>query len=48
MNPDLESDPAEVNRDPYSEGWMIALRVKNASDLDGLLSPADYRSHIGE
>jgi glycine cleavage system H protein len=48
VNAALESDPAAVNRDPYSEGWMIALRVKNASDLDGLLSPADYRSHIGE
>ena len=48
VNASLESDPAAVNRDPYTEGWMIALRVKNPSDLDGLLSPGDYRSHIGE
>jgi glycine cleavage system H protein len=48
VNAVLESDPAAVNRDPYAEGWMIALRVKNPSDLDGLLSSADYRSHIGE
>ncbi len=48
VNAALESDPAAVNRDPYAEGWMIALRVKNPSDLDGLLSSADYRSHIGE
>ncbi len=48
VNGALENDPAAVNRDPYGEGWMIALRVKDPSELDGLLSPADYRSHIGE
>ena len=48
VNGQLETDPAVVNRDPYAEGWMIALRVKNPSDLDPLLSAADYRSHIGE
>ena len=48
VNGTLETDPAAVNRDPYGEGWMIALRVKRPSDLEALLSPADYRSHIGE
>ena len=48
VNSALETDPAVVNRDPYGEGWMIALRVSSASDVDALLSPADYRSHIGE
>ena len=48
VNDKLEADPAVVNRDPYGEGWMIGLRVKNPAELDGLLSPAGYRSHIGE
>jgi glycine cleavage system H protein len=48
VNPALDADPAVVNRDPYGEGWMIALRVANPSALDGLLSPSAYRSHIGE
>ena len=48
VNAKLEGDPAAVNRDPYGEGWMIALRTKSAADLDALLSAADYRSHIGE
>ena len=48
VNEKLESDPAAVNRDPYGDGWMIALRVSRPSDLDELLSAADYRSHIGE
>ena len=48
VNGTLETDPAAVNRDPYGDGWMIALRVKRASDLGELLSAADYRGHIGE
>jgi glycine cleavage system H protein len=47
-NPALDADPAVVNRDPYGEGWMITLRLTNPADLDGLLSPSAYRSHIGE
>jgi glycine cleavage system H protein len=48
VNGTLERDPAVVNRDPYGEGWMVNLRVANPNDLDGLLTPDAYRSHIGE
>ena len=48
VNGALERDPAVVNRDPYGEGWMVDLRVANPKDLEGLLSPNAYRSHIGE
>jgi glycine cleavage system H protein len=48
VNGALERDPAVVNRDPYGEGWMIALRVANPAELNGLLSPSAYRGHIGE
>jgi glycine cleavage system H protein len=47
-NGKLESDPAVVNRDPYGEGWMVALKISDPKELEGLLSPAAYRSHIGE
>jgi glycine cleavage system H protein len=48
VNGALEQDPAVVNRDPYGEGWMVALRVADAKELQGLLTAAAYRSHIGE
>jgi glycine cleavage system H protein len=48
VNGILEGDPAAVNRDPYGEGWMITLRLADSAALDGLLSPAAYRTHIGE
>src|SRR5213596_1155106 len=48
VNPALEGDPALVNRDPYGEGWMIKLRVKNPKELDELLGSEEYKKHIGE
>lgn len=44
----LEGDPALVNRDPYGDGWMIKLKLKNPADLGQLLTAADYAKHIGE
>jgi len=48
VNTALESDPALVNRDPYGEGWMIRLRVKNPKELDQLLGSEEYQKQIGE
>lgn len=48
VNAAIDGDPAVVNRDPYGDGWMVALRVADATALDVLLTPAAYRTHIGE
>jgi glycine cleavage system H protein len=48
VNATLASDPAVVNRDPYGDGWMIKLRVKNAAELKTLLGSAEYQKHVGE
>ena len=47
-NKALEQDPALVNRDPYGQGWMIKVKVKNAKELEGLLRADAYAKHIGE
>ena len=48
INATLASDPALVNRDPYGDGWMIKLRVKNPGDVSKLLASAEYKKHVGE
>lgn len=40
VNPDMESAPEKINKDPYSAGWM--LRVKPTAKLEGLLDAAAY------
>ena len=48
INSRLDKEPGLVNSDPYGEGWMIRLRVKNTAELDQLLGPDEYRAHVGE
>jgi len=47
LNPALASQPELVNTDPYGEGWMIKVKVNNASDIDGLMDAAAYGSVAG-
>ncbi len=46
VNEALADDPSLINSDTYGEGWMIAIRVKDLSDLDGLLGTEEYSKHI--
>ena len=46
INEALEDDPALVNSDPYGEGWMVRIRARDMSELDGLLSDTDYSGLI--
>lgn len=48
VNKALENDPALVNRDPYGDGWMIKLRLKQPAEFDQLLGSEAYAQHIGE
>ena len=47
VNGALEKDPALVNRDPYGAGWMIKLRIKDAGEIERLLTADAYAKHIG-
>ena len=48
VNTALDSDAALVNRDPYGDGWMVKLKISGPNDLKVLMSPSQYRAHIGE
>ena len=47
FNTALEATPEVVNSDPYGDGWMIKVEFSDASELDTLLSAADYEALIG-
>jgi glycine cleavage system H protein len=42
INGELEGDPALVNREPFSGGWMFKIKLTDGAQTSGLLSPADY------
>jgi len=47
INSRLESQSNLINSDPYGEGWIIKVKLKDPKQLDALLSPADYRKLMG-
>ena len=46
VNGELEDAPETVNSDAYGEGWMIKVKLSDASEVDGLMSADDYKDLI--
>jgi glycine cleavage system H protein len=44
INPLLEEHPELVNKDPYGKGWLIKIKLKDASEVENLLSSDQYAS----
>ncbi|MGE9291400.1 MAG: glycine cleavage system protein GcvH [Puniceicoccales bacterium] len=42
VNSDLEDAPETVNSDPYGEGWLIRVKMEDASELENLLDAEGY------
>ncbi len=47
FNDDLESNPENVNSDPYGAGWMVKVKISNAAEVEELLSSEAYTQLIG-
>lgn len=47
INGALADDPSLVNTDPYGKGWLVKLRVSDASPLNALMDGATYDSKYG-
>ncbi len=46
-NPELESNPALVNTDPYNAGWLFKLKLANPEEISSLKTAAEYSTLIG-
>jgi glycine cleavage system H protein len=47
MNKALDTAPEKVNSDPYGEGWMVKIKISDASEVLCLLSADQYKAAIG-
>ena len=46
VNADLKDHPEVVNSDPYDKGWMVVIDLSNASDVDTLMTAAQYETFL--
>jgi glycine cleavage system H protein len=48
VNQRAVDEPEIVNEDPYGEGWLVRIRLSDASEAEQLLSAEAYRAHVAE
>ncbi|MCR4433734.1 MAG: glycine cleavage system protein GcvH [Caldiserica bacterium] len=46
INNALSKAPEKVNRDPYGEGWMVIMEIKDPKEAEELLNSEDYESYL--
>jgi glycine cleavage system H protein len=47
VNSAVVDNPALVNTAPDSDGWLCKIKLSNAAELNGLLTPEQYKAQIG-
>ena len=48
VNEGLTDKPENVNTQPYGDGWMVEIKITKKSDIDRLLSAAEYEDYLKE
>jgi glycine cleavage system H protein len=48
VNEKVVEAPETVNDDPYGEGWLIRIRISDASEVDSLLDADAYKQFLAE
>src|SRR5579875_1469638 len=46
VNEAISDSPETVNQDPYGEGWLVRVALSDPSEIDSLLSAAEYEATL--
>jgi glycine cleavage system H protein len=46
FNEELDGNPELVNSDPYGAGWMVKVKISDASEIENLLDAEAYKSLV--
>ncbi|XP_065915897.1 glycine cleavage system H protein-like [Dysidea avara] len=48
VNSQLSDSPELINKEPYAEGWLMKLELKDTSEYDQLMSQEEYMKFLEE
>jgi len=48
VNDDLSENTELVNEDCYGDGWMVKIELSDPTDLDELMTAAEYETFVQE
>ncbi|ASG67641.1 glycine cleavage system H protein [Francisella halioticida] len=46
VNEELVNNPKLINESCYKNGWMFEIEINSSEELNDLLKPKDYKSHV--
>jgi glycine cleavage system H protein len=46
VNADLTENPSLINEDPYHEGWLIEVALRDESELEDLMGADEYEEFV--
>ena len=46
VNEELQDHPELVNQDPYGKGWIAVLEMSNSSEVEQLMTAAQYEEFL--
>lgn len=46
INDELIDHPEYINRDPYGTGWIMRIKLRDTSELDGLMNDTAYEQML--
>lgn len=48
VNDRLTGNPEIINEDPYGEGWMVKVTLADATEVERLMTAAQYRDFVAQ
>jgi glycine cleavage system H protein len=48
INDALATAPEKLNESPHGDGWLVKIRLSAPTEIQGLLSAADYQKYVSE
>lgn len=48
INEDLAGEPSAINSDPYGDGWICDIQMKDPTEVEDLMTADDYRAYLEE
>jgi glycine cleavage system H protein len=46
INEDLANEPSLLNSDPYGDGWICDIQIKDLTEIEDLMTADDYKAYL--
>jgi glycine cleavage system H protein len=46
VNDGINDTPEAVNKEPYTDGWMVKVKMDNPGEADAMMSAVEYEEYL--